>query len=75
MEISFWAKIILTIGIILVIIGLIILIFQKIPVLNRLGRLPGDIVYKKGNFTVYFPIATCILISILLTLILSLFRR
>ena len=40
-----------------------------------IGRLPGDIQYTKGNFSFYFPIVTCILISIVLTLILWLFRK
>ncbi|HEV2392651.1 MAG TPA: DUF2905 domain-containing protein [Verrucomicrobiae bacterium] len=40
-----------------------------------LGRLPGDINYTKGNFTFYFPIVTCILVSLFLTLILWLFRK
>jgi len=39
------------------------------------GRLPGDIHYTKGNFTFYFPIVTCILISIVLTLVFWLFRK
>jgi hypothetical protein len=39
------------------------------------GRLPGDIVVRRGNFSFYFPLATSIIISILLTLILSFFRR
>ena len=40
-----------------------------------LGRLPGDIHYSRGNFTFYFPFITCILVSLLLTFILWLFRR
>ena len=40
-----------------------------------LGRLPGDFVYRRGNFTVYFPIVTSILLSIVLSLLLWLFRR
>ena len=40
-----------------------------------LGSLPGDIHLRKGNFQFYFPIVTCLLISLLLTLILWLFRR
>jgi len=39
------------------------------------GRLPGDIVVRRGSFSFYFPLATSIIISILLTLILSFFRR
>jgi len=40
-----------------------------------LGRLPGDIRIERGNFGFYFPVVTCIVISIVLTLIFSLFRR
>ena len=40
-----------------------------------LGRLPGDITVQKGHSTFYFPIVTCILISIVLTLLLAVFRR
>jgi Protein of unknown function (DUF2905) len=39
------------------------------------GRLPGDIAIKRGNFSLYFPIATSIILSIILTLVLALFRR
>ncbi len=41
----------------------------------RLGKLPGDIVYRGKNATVYFPIVTCIVVSVLLTLALALFGR
>ncbi len=40
-----------------------------------LGRLPGDVQYSKGNFQFYFPIVTCLILSILLTLLLRLFRK
>jgi hypothetical protein len=40
-----------------------------------LGRLPGDIRIERGSSTFYFPIVTCIIVSVVLTLILSLFRR
>ena len=40
-----------------------------------LGRLPGDIRIERGNFGFYFPIVTCIIISVVLTLLMSLFRR
>jgi hypothetical protein len=59
-------------GIILLILGAVFLLAPKIP---WLGRLPGDISYKRGNFSFYFPLGTSILISIILTLILYLFRR
>ena len=40
-----------------------------------LGRLPGDIHYQKGNFSFYFPVITCLLLSLLLTFLLWMFRR
>jgi Mg2+/citrate symporter len=40
-----------------------------------LGRLPGDVRIERGNSSFYFPIVTCIIISIVLTLVFSLFRR
>jgi Protein of unknown function (DUF2905) len=60
----------------LVIVGLIIvgaglLMIAGLP----LGRLPGDIVYRRGNATFYFPLGTSILVSVILTLILTLLRR
>jgi uncharacterized membrane protein required for colicin V production len=42
---------------------------------NWLGRLPGDIRIERGNSAFYFPIVTCIIVSIVLSLIMSLFRR
>jgi len=55
----------------LVIAGIGLLIMAGIP----LGRLPGDIVVRRGNSTFYFPLATSILVSIILTLLLGVFRR
>ena len=59
-------KILIIGGVFLVVVGLILYFFNKIPFL---GKLPGDIMIKKDNFTFYFPIATSILLSMLLTLI------
>jgi predicted phosphohydrolase len=58
----------------LVIAGVGVLVWQLGP-LTWLGRLPGDIIIRRGNFTFYFPLATSILISLILTLIFTLFRR
>jgi len=60
-------------GVIIAIFGLLLIFAPKIP---YLGRLPGDIVIQKKNFTFYFPWVTCLLLSIILTIILNLlFRR
>jgi hypothetical protein len=65
-------KPLIILGLVLVAVGVIISIAGRIP---WLGRLPGDICIKKENFSFYFPLATSILISALLSLILWLFRR
>jgi hypothetical protein len=54
-------------GIILVVAGLVIQFSDKIP---YLGKLPGDIRIERENFTFYFPVVSCILISILVSIIL-----
>ena len=65
-------KSLIIIGILLVALGLLFSIGSKIP---WLGRLPGDIYIQRGNFTFYFPLATSIIISLIITLVLYLFRR
>ena len=65
-------KMLIVLGVVFILIGLGFLFADKIP---WLGRLPGDIYVKKGNFSFYFPLGTCILISIVLSLIFWLFRR
>lgn len=66
-------KIILLMGVFLVVFGGLMIVSGKI---FSFGRLPGDIFVQRGNFTFYFPLVTCILLSILLTIILNLlFKR
>lgn len=65
-------KLLIIAGIILVVIGVLFLFAGRIPFL---GKLPGDIHIKKDNYSVYIPIATMLIISILLTIILNLFGR
>lgn len=64
-------KLLLSIGGFIMLIGLLLLGMERLG----LGRLPGDIVIKRENFVFYFPLATTIIISILLTLIFSFIRR
>lgn len=59
-------------GAIIILIGLILLYGVKIP---YIGRLPGDIFIQKGNFTFYFPLTTCVTISVILYLVFRFFRR
>ena len=63
-------KILIIIGIILLIIGLSYPYIKKLG----LGQLPGDILFKTGNSTFFFPVMTCLIISIILTIIFNLFK-
>ena len=65
-------KMLILLGVFIILIGFLLLIGEKIP---WIGRLPGDIIIRKKNFTFYFPIVTSILISIILTLLFALFRK
>ena len=63
-------------GKLLVIVGLLIAFVGLLVMLGvPIGRLPGDISYRRGNTTFYFPIVTSIVVSILLTLLLAFLRR
>ncbi|MBT4485625.1 MAG: DUF2905 domain-containing protein [Candidatus Latescibacteria bacterium] len=59
-------------GIALVVFGLIFMFGANIPFI---GRLPGDIVIRGKNWNFYFPIVTCVILSIILTFLLNLFFR
>ena len=65
-------KMLVLVGIFMVVVGLFLWLGDKIP---WVGRLPGDILIKKEKFTFYFPLVTCILISLLLTLLFSIFKK
>ncbi|MBI2884346.1 MAG: DUF2905 domain-containing protein [Candidatus Methylomirabilis oxyfera] len=66
------ARMLILFGLVLAAIGGLLLFIGKIPFI---GRLPGDIYIQRKNFSFYFPLTTSILLSILLTILLSLFRR
>ena len=65
-------KLLILLGVFIILVGVFLLVGEKIP---WLGRLPGDIIIRKKNFTFYFPIVTSIVISIILTLLFALFRK
>ena len=62
-------KFLIVVGLVIAAIGLLISLGAP------LGRLPGDLSYRRGNFSFHFPIVTSIIVSILLTLLLSFFFR
>ena len=72
MQMNEWGKMLVVIGLVIAAAGLLIWSgFGK----GWLGRLPGDIHYSKGDFRFEFPVVTCLLVSIVITLLLWIFRK
>jgi Protein of unknown function (DUF2905) len=69
---SEFGKTLVFFGLILVVVGVVLSFAGKLP---WLGNLPGDITIQRERFSFYFPITTCILISVLISLVLYFFRR
>ena len=65
-------RMIIYIGVVMIVIGGFFLLMAKLP---WFGRLPGDIVYRREGLTIYVPIATMILVSLVLTLLLNIVWR
>ena len=63
-------KLLIILGIVILVIGLLYPYIKKLG----LGQLPGDIMFKSGNTAFFFPIVTCIIISVVLTIIFNLFK-
>ena len=66
------ARSLILIGLVVFAFGAMLWLFSGVPFF---GRMPGDIYVTRGNFTFYFPVVTCIVISIVASLILALLRR
>ncbi len=62
-------KSLMLLGLVLVVLG------AAIAWIPRFGRLPGDIYIQRGNFTFYFPLVTCVVLSVLATIVFSLMAR
>jgi hypothetical protein len=67
-----FGKFLILFGTVVVVVGVILLLSPKIP---WLGRLPGDILIRRKYFTFYFPLATSIILSVILTVLINLFRK
>lgn len=68
-----FGKPLIILGLVLVAAGLVVSFAPRLP--TWLGRLPGDITFKRGTFSFYFPLATCLLLSAILSFILWLIRK
>jgi Protein of unknown function (DUF2905) len=71
-DFSGFGKILIIVGLVIAGLGFLVLVGGKIP---WIGRLPGDFYFKGKNFTFYFPLATSIVISIIITIILMFIGR
>jgi len=65
-------KVLIVTGLVMAGLGMLLILTPKVP---WLGKLPGDILVKKENLRIYFPITTCIIVSIVLTILFYLFKR
>ena len=66
-------RFLISLGVLLVAAGALVLLLGRLPI--RPGRLPGDIYIQGKNSTFYFPIVTCLLLSVVLSLVMWIFRR
>ena len=65
-------RMVLMLGLLIAAVGVFMVLAGRVPFL---GRLPGDVAVQRGNWSFYFPIATSILVSLVLTVVLNLFMR
>ena len=69
---SEFGKTLIFLGLLLLVVGVLLSLAGKVP---WLGNLPGDLTIQRGRFSFYFPITTCIIVSIVVSLVLYFFRR
>jgi hypothetical protein len=75
MDLNTLGRIIILCGIMLLILGGLLLLFSRVPILKHLGHLPGDIHFQRGSLSCFFPLTTMILLSVLFSLALNLILR
>jgi formate hydrogenlyase subunit 3/multisubunit Na+/H+ antiporter MnhD subunit len=68
-------KLLVVVGIAAIVVGLALCTGSPIPILNRLGRVPGDIYVRRGNLSFYFPLTSAIVISVAASFVFALLRR
>jgi hypothetical protein len=74
-DLSGAGRFLLLTGLVLAAIGALLVLAPRLPGLDRLGQLPGDMVVERGPVTVFIPIVSSIVISVLLTIVLNLILR
>lgn len=71
-ELNQFGRLLIVIGVVAVGVGLLLTLAGRLP---GIGRLPGDFLLRRGNLTLYFPLATSIVLSIILTVLFRIFRH
>ncbi|MGE5561224.1 MAG: DUF2905 domain-containing protein [Chloroflexota bacterium] len=71
-ELDQFGRLLIVIGVVAVGVGLLLTLAGRLP---GIGRLPGDFLLRRGNLTLYFPLATSIVLSIILTVLFRIFRH
>lgn len=74
-DLSRVGRLLLAAGVVLSALGALLLLAPRVPGMDRLGRLPGDFVVERGPVTIFFPLVSSIVISVVLTIVLNLISR
>ena len=74
-DLSGAGRFLLVTGLVLTAVGALLILAPRIPGFDRLGRLPGDFVFERGPVTIFIPIVSSLVISVLLTIVLNLILR
>jgi Protein of unknown function (DUF2905) len=74
-DLSGFGRFLLISGLLLSAVGALLVLAPRVPGLDRLGQLPGDLVVQRGPVTIFIPIISSLVISVLLTIVLNLFMR
>ena len=74
-DLSGAGRFLLVSGLVLTAVGALLILAPRIPGFDRLGRLPGDFVFERGPVTIFIPIVSSLVISVLLTIVLNLILR
>ncbi len=75
MDLNTTGRLIIVLGVALLVLGGLLVLFSRVPVLKHLGHLPGDIRLEGEHFSCFFPLTSMILISLILSLVLNLIVR
>lgn len=74
-DLAGFGRLLVLAGLGLVLLGALLLLSERIPLFNWIGRLPGDLLIRRGNTTIFVPIVTSIVLSVVLTIVVSILLR